>query len=268
MQRIRNLVKRMKGRKEEDDEKDGKEEDEKDKENAETDKGEEPEQEASGEEAPDIFGADEPLGRKGEGERDLKCFRMQFKGMEYSSHVLNAQMLKKLRLKLFDSLVPSSTRWDLIYSTDIHGYSLKTLMTEAKGRSRGCFILVLAEEKSTGAEHERVFGSMFNAHLEYKPIPYGDTHTCLFRFRTPKSQDSEAVNTILDVYHSQDKNRFFIMTKSDYLAFGCGDAKFGLFLDKGMLRGESHPVSTFDNERLSHREKFRIKRLELWNVKA
>lgn len=195
---------------------------------------------------------------------------------EVCSQTMTAEMVAKIKLGLADTLVPGSKGWSLVYSTEKHGYSLGTLMTKAKSMPRsGHYILACLESAGTEKEYERVFGAAFHGRLEYNAMSFGTPGSALFRFRTYKPRDQgteragkqEGHGTMLSVYTATPESTgFYIMAKKTYLAFGCSNARFGLMLDQSLLKGESHPVSTYNNERLSHRDKFTIKKLELWHI--
>lgn len=50
------------------------------------------------------------------------------------------------------------------------------------------------------------------------------------------------------------------------MAAGCGEGKFGFWLDGELLNGLSQPVPTFDNECLAIMERFKCVNLELWGL--
>lgn len=188
------------------------------------------------------------------------------------SFTLTHYMIQKLKGGIINRFVPGSIGWSLIYSSELHGYSLNTLISYSmKAPSRGCFVLSVIEDLSTSSEYERVFGAVFFEKLRYENASFGTSDTSLFRFRTPRNQDiSVGPNTLLNVYtaKTEENRRMYIVSKREYLAFGCGDGRFGLRLERTLLQGESHPVETFGNETLSHRERFNIRRIELWYVRT
>lgn len=187
------------------------------------------------------------------------------------SFAMTPHMIEKLRVALIDRCLPGASGLSLIYSTEKHGYSLSTLIScAARGPSSGHFVLVIMEDAASSSEYERVFGAFFMNRLEYRRTSYGNTHTTLFRFSTPKKQSTLGeCNSLLRVYstNAELEGGFYIMAKKEYLAFGCSNARFGLVLDKTLRHGESHPVETFNNETLSYQEKFLIKQAELWHVR-
>ncbi|KAI5159247.1 hypothetical protein NEAUS03_0132 [Nematocida ausubeli] len=198
---------------------------------------------------------------------------LTYKNEAVRSFTMTQNMIQKLRVGIINTLAPGASGWSLVYSSELHGYSLNTLISNAtKGPSRGCFILSIIENVCTHDEYERVFGAIFCEQLKYKNISYGTQSTALFRFKTPRGQDiSSCANAILQVYNTPCKNIedrcMYIIGKRDYLAFGCGGGKFGLQLDRSLLHGESNKVETFSNEILSHSTRFNISRIELWHVR-
>ncbi|KAI5166473.1 hypothetical protein NEIG_01725 [Nematocida sp. ERTm5] len=198
---------------------------------------------------------------------------LTYKKEAVRSFTMTYNMIQKLKGGIIDTLAPGASGWSLLYSSELHGYSLNTLISSAMaGPARGCFILSIIENVCTSHEYERVFGAVFCEQLKYKNTSYGTQNTSLFRFKTPRRQDmSTCPNAILSIYNTPSKNTedrcMYIMTKKDYLAFGCGDGKFGLQLDRSLLRGESHAVETFSNEVLSHTPRFNVSRVELWHVR-
>ncbi|KAH9385953.1 uncharacterized protein NEMAJ01_0849 [Nematocida major] len=197
---------------------------------------------------------------------------LTYMGEAARSHTMTHTMIQKLRLGVVDTLVPGSGEWSLVYSSEMHGYSLNTLMRNAKnGPQKGCFILSVLEDFGTQEEYERVFGAVFFEPLRFEKASYGTIDTALFRFKTPRAQDmSKGSNAILNIYSAKsiENRRMYIIAKKEYLAFGCGNGRFGLQFEKSLQQGESHGVETFNNDTLSHRERFKISRIELWHVEA
>ncbi len=50
------------------------------------------------------------------------------------------------------------------------------------------------------------------------------------------------------------------------MAVGCGEAKFGLWLDAQFDKGQSSAVPTFDNDPLAGQESFECVTFELWGL--
>lgn len=67
-------------------------------------------------------------------------------------------------------------------------------------------------------------------------------------------------------YGSTGKNAYFMISERNYLAAGCGDGQFGLWLDEELLNGQSTAVPTFDNDCLASAEHFKCINLEVWGL--
>lgn len=198
----------------------------------------------------------------------VAAYRLLYRNAPTCSFSMTSGMAETLAKKVVAQMLPGTAEWTLVYSSEKHGFSLNTLMRQSGQRKEqgGVFILSIMEHASSAGEYERVFGAIFSTKLEYSATPYGDVHTKLFRFSTRRAE-GEDLKTTLHVYQAQPQEKgFYIMTKADYLAFGCSDARFGLRLEKTLLSGESHEVSTFHNDRLSHKNRFLVKQAELWHV--
>lgn len=57
-----------------------------------------------------------------------------------------------------------------------------------------------------------------------------------------------------------------MLSECEYLAAGCGQGRFGLWVDEELLNGQSYPVPTFDNECLASANHFKVINLELWGL--
>ena len=64
-------------------------------------------------------------------------------------------------------------------------------------------------------------------------------------------------------YRATEKNNNFICSDSDGIGIGCGDKNFGLYISKSLANGESDSSDTFDNDRLSESQYFKIKKIEV-----
>lgn len=141
-----------------------------------------------------------------------------------------------------------------MYSTRGHGFSLTTLYNQLK-YFKGPLIIAVKDE--FGA----IFGAFVNQSFQPTQGHYGNGESFLWR----KEPEAEAGDTFV-MYPSTGKNNYFIITESDYLAIGCGDGKFGLWLEKSLFKGISDPVPTFDNEQLSTNQKFECIAVEIWGL--
>lgn len=83
-----------------------------------------------------------------------------------------------------------------------------------------------------------------------------------FLWRVEKSAD----DTRIRKYSSSGKNAYFMISERSYLAAGCGEGKFGIWLDEELLNGQSSSVPTFDNDCLASAERFKCINLEVWGL--
>ena len=129
--------------------------------------------------------------------------------------------------------------------------------------------LIIAVKDEFGA----IFGAFVNQSFQPTQGHYGNGESFLWR-KEPESEskseskpeaETKAGGTFV-MYPSTGKNNYFIITESDYLAIGCGNGKFGLWLEKSLFKGISDPVPTFDNEQLSTNQKFECIALEIWGL--
>ncbi|XP_070962127.1 TLD domain-containing protein 2-like isoform X1 [Oncorhynchus clarkii lewisi] len=140
--------------------------------------------------------------------------------------------------------------WSLVYSTQRHGTSLGTLYKSMGGMDCSTSTLTVIRDNCG-----QVFGAFCPTTLRISLSYYGTGHTFLFSF-SPQ----------LQVYKWKFSNSFFVKGSPDYLAFGGGGGLFGLWLDDGLIRGQSHRCDTFDNDVLSSSDDFLINDLEVWAI--
>lgn len=63
------------------------------------------------------------------------------------------------------------------------------------------------------------------------------------------------------------KNDYFVMARQEFVAVGCGEGKFGLWLDEWLNQGSSEVTPTFDcNVPLVEGGKFEVDRVEVWGL--
>jgi len=108
-------------------------------------------------------------------------------------------------------------------------------------------------------ENDNLFGLMVSEALRPHSGPYGSIDCFLWKLE-PKT------NRIIK-YAGTGKNNCYLLSERDFVASGCSNGKFGLWLDEELLNGTSSSVSTFDNEPLSSAgESFQCISLELWGL--
>lgn len=108
-------------------------------------------------------------------------------------------------------------------------------------------------------------GDIFGAYTSHSWAPhighYGSGECFLWK-KSTNDNDIESVA----VFKPTGKNQFYMISETDFMAVGCGDSLFGLWLDEQLLYGNSNKVPTFDNEILSHESSFECVSLELWEL--
>ncbi|KAF9782422.1 TLD-domain-containing protein [Thelephora terrestris] len=126
-----------------------------------------------------------------------------------------------------------SGSWSLLYSLDQHGISLNTLYARCSTHLGGSLIVI----KDSG---DTLFGAWLGENVhQSKGAYYGSGESFLW-----KSKDT------LHVYKWTGKNDYVALCEPDYLSFGGGDGKYGLYLDDTLLDGSSAWCLTFGNEPL------------------
>ncbi|XP_053382496.1 nuclear receptor coactivator 7-like isoform X4 [Mercenaria mercenaria] len=136
--------------------------------------------------------------------------------------------------------------WTLIYSTDKHGFSLKTLYRDMLGLESPILIAV----KDTS---DNVFGAMTSCQLKYSDSFYGTGETFLFTFYPE-----------FKVFNWTGENNFFIKGNQESLSIGAGQGVFGLWFDEDLYHGRTNKCETFDNDILTCSEDFVVKGVEAW----
>jgi len=163
-----------------------------------------------------------------------------------------SSILEKMQLVALSRELPSRTvghRWNLVYSTAVHGISLKTLYRNTQNIETPVLLVIIDQE-----------GQVFGAFLSDSPKVcegyYGTGESMLFKFLDQKT---------VKAYRWTGTNSFFIKGDSLCLSVGGGDGTFGLWLDGDLNHGRSHSCKTFDNDTLSSKEDFICRGLEAWS---
>ena len=73
-------------------------------------------------------------------------------------------------------------------------------------------------------------------------------------------------NGRLSVFPATGKNEYFMIGENDFIAVGCGEGNFGIWLDSDLFKGTSGNVPTFDNIILSTNTNFECTGIEIWEI--
>ncbi|KAM3873466.1 nuclear receptor coactivator 7 [Diretmus argenteus] len=163
----------------------------------------------------------------------------------------HSQLLNDHHLENLATHMPARTQgypWQLVYSTAVHGTSLKTLY-----RNTACLdnpVLLVIKDM-----HNKVFGAFCSDPFRVSTHCYGTGETFLYSF----SPDFKA-------YRWSGENSYFARGHIDSLQIGGGGGGFGLWLDADLYRGCSYSCNTFNNQPLSTHQDFIVQDLEVWTM--
>ncbi|XP_051262455.1 nuclear receptor coactivator 7 [Dicentrarchus labrax] len=163
----------------------------------------------------------------------------------------HSQLLDEHHLKRLSTQIPARTqgyKWQLVYSTAIHGSSLKTLYRNMADLDSP--VLLVIKDM-----HKKVFGAFSSEPFRVSKYCYGTGETFLFSF-----------NPDFQAYRWSGENSYFVSSNLESLAIGGGGGRFGLWLDDDLYHGSSFSCPTFHNESLSSHEDFIVQDLEIWTV--
>lgn len=145
--------------------------------------------------------------------------------------------------------------WKLLYNVSQHGLSMTTMFRCCKGQ-RPCIVAIRDTE-------DHVFGAYISDPLEPSPSYYGSGECFLWRTEGHPDQGSPRVVK----YGWSGLNRYFILCEPDYIAFGGGEGKYGLWIDAEFDRGISQACTTFNNRPLAGpQEEFHCLEFEVWGI--
>ncbi|KAM5164967.1 nuclear receptor coactivator 7 isoform 2-T2 [Mantella aurantiaca] len=164
--------------------------------------------------------------------------------LKQQSHLLDEMHIEKLAQRL-----PARVQgypWNLVYSTQLHGTSLKTLYRNLASLDSPVLLVVKDMDN-------QVFGAYATHPFRISDHYYGTGETFLFTF----SPDFKAFKWSGD-------NSYFINGDIASVELGGGGGGFGLWLDSDLYHGRSNPCSTFNNDMLSKKEDFIVQDIEVW----
>ncbi|XP_078255697.1 nuclear receptor coactivator 7-like isoform X5 [Rhinoraja longicauda] len=160
------------------------------------------------------------------------------------SELLESFHIEKLMLHL-----PARTQgyaWRLMYSTAVHGTSLRTLYRSLTVIDAPVLLVVKDMDN-------QIFGALASHPFRLSDHCFGTGETFLYTF-----------NPQFKIFRWSGENSYFIKGDKDSLELGGGSGHFGLWLDADLYHGRSNPCSTFNNETLSKKEDFIVQDLEVW----
>ncbi|XP_027895906.1 nuclear receptor coactivator 7 isoform X3 [Xiphophorus couchianus] len=161
-----------------------------------------------------------------------------------SSDLLQDTHIEKLACRL-----PARVQgylWRLVYSTEKHGTSLKTLYRNLLDVDSPVLLVVKDMD-------EQIFGAFSTHPFRVSEHFYGTGETFLYSF-CPE----------IKVYRWTGENSYFVKGNTDSLQMGGGGGHLGLWLDGELYRGTTTKCATFNNQPLSTQQDFNIHSLEVW----
>ncbi|XP_066558091.1 nuclear receptor coactivator 7 isoform X3 [Amia ocellicauda] len=158
-------------------------------------------------------------------------------------------LLEEMHIERLAQRLPARTQgypWRLVYSTAVHGSSLKTLYRNLAQLDNPVLLVIKDMDN-------RVFGALTSHPFRVSDHCYGTGETFLYTF-SPEFK----------MFRWSGENSYFIKGDTDSIQLGCGGGHFGLWMDADLYHGSSYPCHTFHNEPLSKKEDFIIQELEVW----
>ncbi|XP_067274407.1 nuclear receptor coactivator 7 isoform X2 [Pseudorasbora parva] len=136
--------------------------------------------------------------------------------------------------------------WRLVYSTVVHGTSLKTLYRNLMELDSPVLMVIKDMDN-------QIFGAFSTHPFRVSEHCYGTGETFLYSF-CPE----------IKVYRWTGENSYFVKGNTDSLQIGGGGGRLGLWLDADLYHGTTSKCSTFNNLPLSSNQDFTIQNLEVW----
>ncbi|MFT7800412.1 nuclear receptor coactivator 7-like isoform X1 [Arapaima gigas] len=165
-----------------------------------------------------------------------------------------SELLDEFHLQELASHLPARTKgypWRLVYSTVVHGTSLKTMYRNLAHLDRPVLLVIKDMDN-------QVFGAFASHPFKVSDCCYGTGETFLYSFSP----------NLKVVFHWTGENTYFVRGHWDSLQLGAGGGHFGLWLDSDLYRGSSFQCNTFHNQPLSSKQDFTIQDLEVWTFQS
>ncbi|XP_067840684.1 nuclear receptor coactivator 7-like isoform X2 [Heptranchias perlo] len=160
-----------------------------------------------------------------------------------------SELLENFHIEKLTQHLPARTQgyaWRLMYSTAVHGTSLRTLYRSLAVVDTPVLLVVKDMDN-------QIFGALASHPFRLSDHCFGTGETFLYTF-----------NPQFKIFRWSGENSYFIKGDRDSLELGGGGGHFGLWLDADLDHGRSKPCSTFNNETLSKKEDFIVQNLEVW----
>ncbi|VDK71526.1 unnamed protein product [Dibothriocephalus latus] len=180
-------------------------------------------------------------------ENSNKPLRIENVGLQPPTSLLTSHILSEAQAsKLFESLPLRAQGLELAlkYSTEYHGFSLKTLY-------RRCEALLTEDATESQEEHSE---SPLTLQNQVFSSSCQNDQPCLLLIK-----DSTETR-----YLWSGENYFFLSGEQDSFIIGCTDGKSAIRIDGDVLRGRTQACGTFDNPELTEPGDFLIHTLEVW----
>lgn len=150
-------------------------------------------------------------------------------------------------------LVRIENVWKLIYSTERDGFSLKTLYSAAKSYQNTNSRCLLVVQDT----HSCIFGAFLTQIPEPHLHHYGTGECFLWKWK----------NETLQTFQSTGLNDYYLLSEPSFIAIGCSEGQFGIWLDGTLRIGTTGRVSTYANDQLCERGRdFDCKVVQLWLI--
>lgn len=166
--------------------------------------------------------------------------------MSTESSILTETHVRILREHLLTSA--EGRPWNLVYSSNLHGYSIGTLYRSMASADMSSTLLLIADMEN------KVFGAMLSNSIRQSEGFYGNGETFLFTF-----------HPVFKKFCWSGKNSYFLRGTPDNFYIGASDGVFGLWLHDDLDHGRTQRCETFDNDPLTaESEDFNIRCVEIW----
>ncbi|OIR58573.1 MAG: TLD domain-containing protein [Amphiamblys sp. WSBS2006] len=142
--------------------------------------------------------------------------------------------------------------WSLEYCTALDGFSLATLYHKLANTDKTRHVTAIRDETAS------VFGVYATSPWHIRSRPYGTAECFLWK----KTQQG------LSFYCATQENNFYLMSEKKYIAAGCSNSVFGLYVDGFLRSGTSYGVRTYGNSVLSSSSRFQCRGLEVWGIET